>query len=111
MCLGVGVFADDGIARGDLSFSDNHYTGTTFLPSGAKLTFAILKQASPNGMPIIVQHQRSPVITELIQSQIPANITQMTFSTNVHTPAFSLSSMVRPNGKNAKPAILKQAMP
>ena len=87
------------------------HSGTTFLPSGAKLTLAMRKQPMPNGMPIIVQQHSIPAITALSQSHIPANTTQITFSANVHTPAFSLATTVRPNGKNAKPAMRKHATP
>ena len=65
----------------------------------------------PNGIPMIVQQKIIPATTEPIQSQMPAKITQITFSKNAQAPALSLGTMSFPKGKNANIAILNDATP
>ena len=50
--------------------------GTSFFPNGQKANPAIRKLAMPNGMPMIVQHQRSPIRSQANPSQMPPNANQ-----------------------------------
>ena len=81
------------------------------MPNGAKLTFAMRKHAMPNGIPMIVQHQRMPDTTAATQSQMPAKTIQIRFSRNVQTPADSPRTISLPKGKKANSAILNEAIP
>ena len=87
------------------------YFFTTTLPNGAKLAWAILKQAIPHGIPIIVQHQRTPVRAAPSASQKPAKTIHIRFSKAVPIPALGEGISFFPNGQNANPAILKLAIP
>lgn len=87
------------------------YFFTTILPNGAKLAWAMLKQAMPNGIPIIVQHQRTPAIAEPSANQKPAKTIQIKFRKAVPTPAAGEGTSFFPNGQKANPAILKLAIP
>ena len=87
------------------------YFFTTILPNGAKLAWAMLKQAMPKGIPIIVQHQRTPAIAEPSASQKPARTIQIKFRKALPTPAVGEGTSFFPNGQKANPAIRKLAMP
>ena len=87
------------------------YFFTTILPNGAKLAWAILKQAIPHGMPIMVQHQTTPAIAEPSANQKPAKTIQIKFRKAVPTPAAGEGTSFFPNGQKANPAILRLAIP
>ena len=87
------------------------YFCTTILPNGAKLAWAMLKQAMPKGIPIIVQHQRTPAIAEPSAIQKPAKTIQIKCRKAVPTPAVGEGTSFFPNGQKANPAILKLAIP
>ena len=93
------------------SYGRISYFLTTTLPKGAKLAWAMLKQAMPNGIPIIVQHQRTPVIAVPSANQKPAKTIQIKFRKAVPTPAVGEGTSFFPNGQKANPAILKLAIP
>jgi hypothetical protein len=61
----------------------------------------ILKFAMPSGIPMIVMHSATPVITCAMASQMPAKMIQMMFPNVDPTPAVSRRMMVRPKGQRA----------
>ena len=81
----------------------------TSLPKGIRANFANLKCCNPNGIPIMVIHNRQPEIADPNASQKPDTINHIIFNKNDGTPPPYTISF--PNGKNASFANLKHCNP
>lgn len=81
----------------------------TLEPNGISANFANLKNCRPNGMPMIVTHQRQPIAANTAASGSPDTISHTMFSSKLPAPPPNSTSF--PNGKNESEANLKHCSP
>ena len=64
----------------------------TFFPNGNTERAAILKHWSPNGIPMIVMHHKTPVIIHATNDNNHTKINQIIFPNNLipHSPIFKI---------------------
>lgn len=86
-----------------------HYAFTTSAPNGIIASCANFILCTPNGIPIMVMHQISPMLKETIAISQPHSIIQRIFTRKC--PILLLYSMLLPNGYKTKPANFKHCIP
>lgn len=86
-----------------------HYAFTTSAPNGIIASCANFILCTPNGIPIMVMHQISPMLKETIAISQPHSIIQRIFTRKC--PILLLYSMLLLNGYKTKPANFKHCIP
>lgn len=86
-----------------------YFSRTTVAPKGLRERPASLKNCLPNGIPMIVMHQRTPQRKFPIASTRPPKIIQSTFSRNEPAPPSYFTSF--PKGFRDRLASLKHCSP